>query len=180
MVAVFALAGAVVADALARGGSRRVLSGIGTSGARYTFDVGPGHAAHDSWCAVLRLRHGRVVERARTCAVTPPGSLGGGYLVDCRHGDFAVYGVVAAPRGRVTLRARGGKTIPLHMRAAPGFLRLPGRFFVGVPLRGVLPVTVRAVDGAGHVLAEQPIVGANRRCARGARLVGGSFFGVRR
>ena len=180
VVAALALAGVLVADAFASGESRRVLSGIGTSGARYTLDVGPGQRAHDSWCATLRTRRGRVSARAHTCAVTPSRSLGGGFLVDCRRGDFAIYGVVATRHGRVTLHARGGKVISLHMRRVPSFLGFEGRFFAGMPLRGVLPVTVRAVNGAGRVLSEQRITGVGRRCARGARLVGGAFFGVRR
>jgi hypothetical protein len=179
VVAALALAGALVADAFASGTSRRVLSGIGTSGARYTLDAGPGQQAHDSWCATLRTRHGSASARAHTCAVTPPRSLGGGFLVDCRRGDFAIYGVVATARGRVTLHGRGGKVIPLHMRRVPRFLGFQGRFFAGMPLRSVLPVTVRAVSGDGTVLSEQRITGVAQRCARGARLVGGSFFGVR-
>src|SRR5919197_671392 len=158
VVAALALAGVLVADAFASGESRRVLSGIGTSGARYTLDVGPGQRAHDSWCATLRTHRGRSSARAHTCAVTPPRSLGGGFLVDC---------------------ARGGKVIKLHMRRVPSFLGFQGRFFAGMPLRSVLPVTVRAVNGAGRVLSEQRITGVSRRCARGARLVGGAFFGVR-
>ena len=178
-MAALALAGVLVTDAFAGGETRRVLSGVGTSGARYTLDAGPGQRAHDSWCATLRTHRGRVSLRAHTCAVTPPRSVGGGFLVDCAHGDFAIYGVVTTPRGRVTLRARGGKTIRLQMRRVPRFLGFEGRFFAGMPLRSVLPVTVRAVDGAGRVLSEQRITGVARRCARGARLVGGSFFGVR-